>query len=182
MAFQEVQSLDADTTISLGGVNRKTGKKNPTSAEGYYLGARQINSPKSKTGKAWLYFFQTPTGNLGVYGKTDLDKKMGSAVPGQMMRITVAGMVPTPNGDMYKFKVEVDADNTIDVSNLSTEAVVTSSDDDTSYTSASIEQDAYTEETQDDEDALQAAALAAAERKAKVEALLKGKGAASKTK
>ena len=32
-----------------------------------------------------------------------------------MIRITQTGTVPTPNGDMYKFTVEVDAENTIEV-------------------------------------------------------------------
>ena len=40
MAFKEVQSLEAENAISLGGRNKKTGKENPTKAEGYYLGSR----------------------------------------------------------------------------------------------------------------------------------------------
>ena len=40
MGFQELNGLDADVTISLGGVNRKTGKPNPVKVEGYYLGKK----------------------------------------------------------------------------------------------------------------------------------------------
>lgn len=117
MAFKEVQNLDAENTISLGGFNKKTRKENPTTAEGYFLGSKTVASPKSKTGQAFLHILKTPSGNLGVWGKTDLDRKLATVTPGNLVRITQNGMVPLPGGnEMYKFKVEVDTANCIEVS------------------------------------------------------------------
>lgn len=178
MAFTEVQTLDAENTTAIGGVNRKTGKKNPASAEGYYIGTRQVDSKKSKSGKASIHFLQTPKGNLGIWGKTDLDRKLSSVPVGAMVRVSFTGMTPTPNGDMYKYKVEVDGSNTIPVS---TSSLGADTDDSQEAVSSSEEQDEYeeTEETAggfEEEDSAQSAALAALERKNKVQALLNGKG------
>ncbi len=117
MGFKEVQTLDADTTITIGGFVKKTGKKNPTQIEGFYLGKREVTGGKfTRPGKKdRIYFLQTADGNVGVWGKTDLDRKMDAVTPGTMIRIGYAGMTPTPNGDMHKYKVEVDETNTIEV-------------------------------------------------------------------
>jgi hypothetical protein len=170
MAFKEVASLDAENTIAIGGVNKKTGKKNPASAEGYYLGSRKV---ANKNGESSIHFLQTPQGNLGVWGKTDMDRKLGGVVAGTMIRISFTGMTATPRGDMYKYKVEVDNDNTIAV-DTTLAANNTGADEGESYDSGADndgEEDSYEEE-----ESSQSAALAALERKAKVEALLKGKG------
>lgn len=155
MAFKQVVDLDCEVTTALGGVNKKTGKANPTRVEGYYVGRKEVDSPKAKTGKAYLYILQTNKGNLGVWGKTDLDRKMSSATLGAMTRITQSGMSPTKNGDMYKFTVEVDADNTIEVSAP-----------DSGYQSASNDdEDDYLEETSlDSEDDVDVAPPAPAAR------------------
>lgn len=117
MAFKEVLDLETDTTTALGGINRKTGKPNPKSVEGYFIGSRQVDSPKSKGGKAFLHVFETSKGKVGVWGKTDMDRKLTSAPLGAMTRVTHTGMQATKNGEMYKYKIEVDAENTIDVPN-----------------------------------------------------------------
>lgn len=177
MGFTEVRTLDAENTTALGGRNKKTGKANPTGAEGYYLGTREVESKKSRDGKAKIHFLQTSKGNLGIWGKTDLDRKLGNVTPGTMVRITQNGTVPTPNGDMYKFKVEVDASNTIDVSEL-TEASGSSGESTEENYEASEDNDAdedSNDTSYEAEEASQSAALSALERKAKVEALLKGK-------
>ena len=167
MAFKEVASLDADNVIALGGFNKKTKKDNPKRAEGYYLGSRQVKSPKSKTGFANIHIFQTDKGNLGVWGKTDMDRKLSQVTPGVMTQITFTGMKPTKNNDMYVYKVEVDEENTIEVSAAPPEVESTSEESDEETTESE-------EETEEevDEDAQQAQALAAAERQAKVQALL----------
>lgn len=177
MAFKAITDLSADTTISLGGTNRKTGKKNPSSVEGYYLGKRAVKDTKKKSGESYIYFFQTSAGNIGVWGKTDIDRKLGAVPLGSMTRVSFDRMVPTPNGEMYKYKVEVDAENTIEVADLSAGAA----NEGFSASTATWDNDGGEEETatysdasEDEEDAGQAAALAAAERKAKVEALLRG--------
>lgn len=169
MAFREVNDLSTDVTISLGGTNKKTGKKNPTSIEGYYLGSRQVEDKKKKSGVSYIYVFQTAEGNVGVWGKTDLDRKMQSAPLGAMIRATHSGMRATPNGEMYTYKVEFDADNTVEVAGL--EASFPNRE--SSFTA----DDGAGEESiiDEDDDEAQSAAFAAAERAAKVAALLKGK-------
>lgn len=118
MGFQTLVSLDCDTAIQLGGKDRKTGKAHPTSIEGYYVGSKEIASPKSKTGFSKLHVFQTSKGAVGVWGKTDLDRKLASATIGVMTRVTFTGLKETKNNPMYVYKVEVDADNSIDVASL----------------------------------------------------------------
>lgn len=122
MGYKEVTTLDADTTITIGGVVKKTGKKNPTNIEGFYLGKREVTGGKfTRPGKKdSIYFLRTADGNVGVWGKTDLDRKMNSVTPGAMIRISYAGTTPTPNGDMHKYKVEVDMSNTIEVDDYAT--------------------------------------------------------------
>lgn len=178
MAFKAVTDLSADTTISLGGFNKKLKKDNPTSVEGYYLGKKEVADQKKKSGKSFIYILQTPKGNLGVWGKTDMDRKMTQVATGNMIRITHVGMTPTPNGEMYKYSVEQDDSNTIEVATADTQD--NSGADD--YSAGGDETSYVSEESLDDEDASQEVALAkakldAAARKAKVEALLKNKRA-----
>lgn len=179
MAFQQVQVLDADNVIALGGVNKKTGKKNPTQVEGYYLGAREVESRKSKDGKAKIHFFQTSKGNIGVWGKTDLDRKLSSVGAGTMVRATFSGMKPTPNGEMYSYKVEHDPENAIEVSlSDSNDSDSDSSSEDTT-SNDSYEESEETSTEDDEDESISAATLAkdAAERKQRVQNLLKNKKA-----
>lgn len=170
MSFKEVASLDADVTIALGKTNKETGKPYPKQVEGYYLGNRTV---ESKRGNSKLHFLQTPKGNVGVWGTTDLNRKLSQVVPGTMIRATSTGTKATPKGDMYTYKVETDSSNTIDVSDL-TEVSAADDSNSTNYDSDAETNDDSSYES--DEDTEQVAALAAAERKAKVEALLKSKG------
>lgn len=174
MAFKELASLDADTILSIGGVNKKTGKKNPTSIEGYYLGSRKVESKKGKDGFSTIHFFQTSKGNVGMWGKTDSDRKLANATAGAMTRVSFVGMQSTPNGDMYKFKVEVDLDNSIDVADLSAE------DTGDNYSEVDSYEASDTEEAQGSDDDYEQVAVQAAqeERKNRVQNLLsKGKKA-----
>jgi hypothetical protein len=120
MGFSEVNSLDSDITIILGGTNRKTGKANATQIEGYFLGTREIGPNKFNKSKTdCLHFFQTPDGNVGVWGKSDMDKKLKAVVPGTMTRVTFTGERDVGKGNpMLCYKIEVDTDNTIDVAAL----------------------------------------------------------------
>lgn len=182
MAFKTITSLDSDITIALGGTNKKTGKANAQQIEGFYLGKREVEDRKKKSGKSAIYYFQTPKGNVGVWGKTDLDRKMQGVTPGVMVRATCTGTRETPNGDMYTFKVEVDEDNAIEVVGLS--AGVDSSEegfaDDNDLDVSVSNTEEYSTQDADDEDAAQEAALAAAAakaaKKAQLQALLNGKG------
>lgn len=171
MGFKEIASLDADKTIALGGKDKKTGKPNPTSVEGYYLGSREV---ENGMGKSKIHFFQTSKGNVGVWGKTDSDRKLAGVTPGVMTRISFTGMQSIPGKQpMYKYKVEVDNENTTEVSTASSEALSADGQEDAvDYGDNEFVSD---EDTSDDEAEVNAAAIAAAERKAKVQALL-GKG------
>lgn len=119
--FQEIADLDCSKTTAIGGTDKKSGKKNPTSITGFFIGTRKVASPKSKDGQANLHVLQTSSGNVGVWGKTNLDQKMLAVDPGQMIRISFVGMVDTKNNPMYKYKVEVDASQTIEVAGVSEE-------------------------------------------------------------
>lgn len=179
MGFQTVTDLDAETTISLGGYNKKTKRDNPTSVEGYYLGSRKVDSKKAKSGYCYIYYFQTPKGNVGVWGKTDLDRKMQTVELGVMVRASFSKMVTTPNGEMYKYLVEFDNANSIPVSSLP----VGEANDNANYSDSRDNDsiDSLEESSQDEEDVQQTAALLAAERQAKVQALLNSnKGKVSK--
>lgn len=172
MGFKEVLSLDCDNAIKLGGTDRKTGKAHETSIEGYYLGFRQVESSKAKSGFTKLHVFQIPKGTIGVWGRTDLDRKLSTASLGVMTRVTYTGMKETKNNPMYMYKVEVDSDNAIDAGALEAQ-------------NASIGEDADEEtDPSDEEEALdevpttraippkRVAEAPSAERQAKVRALL----------
>ncbi len=113
--FVEVPDLDCSKTYAIGGVDKKSGKKNPVTATGYYIGTKQVPSKKSKTGLAALHIIQTLEGNHGIWGKTNLDQKMRAVKPGQLCKIDFVGMVETENNPMYKYKVAVDQTRTIEV-------------------------------------------------------------------
>lgn len=180
MGYEEVQDLGTDNVIALGGFNKKTKKDNPLSIEGYYLGSREVPSKLAKTGVAKIHVFKTPKGNVGVWGKTDIDIKLGGVKPGTMTLVKFDKMQATKTGEMYKYKVSVDKSNTIEVAGSES----FSSEEDTPYSGGNQtpEEEETVEEDDEDEDALQAQALAQAERQAKVAALLRnnGKGKAAK--
>lgn len=142
MGFKPILDLDCDTAIALGGFNKKSRSENPTVIEGYFLGSKVVDSPKSKDGKAKLHIFQTADGNVGVWGKTDLDRKMLSVSPGSMTRAAFAGMAPSKNGEMYKYRVEQDSENTIDVVTAPKNVPVEALD---------AEEDSYDEDSLDEE-------------------------------
>lgn len=118
MAYKTKVELTANTTITLGGVNEATGKANPTSIEGFYLGSRV--TPDKGYGPGLLHFFQTPTGNVGVWGKTRLNNLLTSDVKGQMCLVTFMGMGTKVKGKRppYTYKLQHDEDNVIDVTGL----------------------------------------------------------------
>lgn len=178
MAYKKLVSLEASTMISLGG-RRKTGEKNPTSAEGYYLGFKTVPDNKKKSGTNNIFYLQTPKGIVGVWGKTDLNKQMQGAVKGQMTLIEVTGTRTVPNGEMHVFEISQDDTNTTDVPNFSTSASAQEEDVGEVHDGGT-----YDEYGQDEDDYVQDAApaksrtaaksdgLAAEAKRAKVEALL----------
>ncbi len=185
MAFKELMSLDADTTISLGGIDRKTNKPNPKTIEGYFIGTKLIASSKAKDGFSRLHILQTAKGNVGVWGKTNLNQKLQTVTPGVMIRITQNGKQNTPNGEMYLYKVEHDESNIVDVdlapknkAVVSDEPVEASTavDDDFEETDLDVEA-AYEDEVPYTPPTAPKKAVATpdAERAARVQALLKSR-------
>lgn len=181
MAFEKLVDLDCDKAISVGGRDKKTGKANPTSIEGYFLGTRQVTSKFSKSGFGPLHIFQTEEGNVGVYGKTNLDPKLKNVEPGTMTRVKFTGTRPTDKGnDMICYSVEIDRGNTIDVSSFSpnNDGAASEASDEGDFDDA----DADAEDTAEvDEPApprptrpAQAATPPSAAQQAKVQALLNG--------
>lgn len=118
MAFEKVATLDTDSTITIGGKDKKTGKSNPPSIEGYFLGTKALGPNKFNRSKTdYMHVFQTQDGNVGVWGKTHMDRQLLSVLPGTMTRVTYAGTKDVGKGnDMTCYLVEVDNENTIPVS------------------------------------------------------------------
>lgn len=131
MGFEILATLECDgDPIQIGGRDKHSGKENPKSVEGYYMGFKMT---EGKFGPSKLHVFKTKNGNTGVWGKTNLDSQLLQVKPGTMTRATFTGTVPSNKGnDMLKFKVEVDKSNTIDV-----EGVATSTSDDFNASDAS---------------------------------------------
>lgn len=116
MAYKEITDLDTDTIIALGGYNKKEGKANPTQIEGYFLGSKTVESKKSKTGTCQIHVFETAKGKVGVWGKTNLDRKLSRSVLGHMTLVLQAGTKVTEFGEMYLYTVKQDSENSIEVS------------------------------------------------------------------
>jgi hypothetical protein len=114
MAYEDLVNIQV---VSLGGINAKTGKKNPTELEGYYLGSEQrpnkFNPEKPKN----FYKFQTASGDIGVYGSAGIDDALKSARIGLMTKLVSTGQVKdTGKGNPMKlFKAAQDKTNTLSV-------------------------------------------------------------------
>jgi len=119
MAYEQ---LNETQVISLGGVSQKTGKKNPTELEGYYLGSElrpnKFNPDKPKN----FYKFQTASGEVGIYASAGLDKIMQGARVGLMTKVTDTGKTrDVGKGNPMKiFSVAQDKTNVIDVGGSNT--------------------------------------------------------------
>ncbi len=129
MAYQETNDLGCDKTFSLGGIrtDKKTGKKykNPKEVEGYYVGTKKgIDTGNDKPSN--LHFFEGEvkndkgetifTGKVGIWGKTDLDRKAGQWKVGLMTKAYFDKMqdpseVKRGRKQMYLYKGFQDPDN-----------------------------------------------------------------------
>lgn len=117
MAFKKVATLDTDSAVTIGGKDKKTGKANPKSIEGYFLGTKALGPNKFNKSKTdYMHILQTQEGNIGVWGKTHMDRQLLSVSPGTMIRVTFSGTKDVGKGnDMNCYLVEVDEDNRIEV-------------------------------------------------------------------
>ncbi len=120
MAFKKKLDVNADTAIALGGKNGQ-GKANPTEIEGHYLGAKSV---ETDYGPAKLHVFATESGNVGVWGKTNLNRILTNEQLGQMCRVTFTGMGKAQKGRRppYNYELQYDDENTIDVSGINLSA------------------------------------------------------------
>lgn len=125
-----IKKFDGQTsrTVNLGGEGQ------PTSIEGFYLGAKDI---AGDYGTAKLHIFQTHNEFVGVWGKSRLNNLLTDDHKGQMCLVNFTGMIaPTKKGrrPSYGFSLEYDPSNTVDVGsinvNTSSEAAVESDNDD----------------------------------------------------
>lgn len=181
MAYETKSTLSADNTIKLGGKDSKTNKANPTFVEGYYLGAKNT---ETTYGEGKLHIFQTAKGNVGVWGKTNMDRLLTSDHVGQMCLLTFTGMGQAQKGRNapYNYKLQFDRANTVDVSNIDLSATDESEPD---YNDEPLEETAVEDDTADYVSEPVVTARAAtprqpartpnAEQQAKVRALLAGK-------
>ena len=129
MAYKKALDLSADTTIQLGAPG------NPTSIEGYYLGAKEIDGDY---GVGKLHIFHTAKGNVGVWGKSNSNRILTLDRVGQMCMLSFTGMGKAQKGRKppYTYELQYDSDNTIDVgglvANANADAAASSYDDDAS--------------------------------------------------
>lgn len=185
MGYQKKSDLSTETTIQLGGVNKKTGKPNPSFVEGYYLGAK---TTQSDFGEGKLHVFQTASGNVGVWGKTNSNRLLSAEHVGQMVKLSFTGMGKAQKGRAapYNFELLFDADNTIAVSSeaattFGEQEAAESYEDAPDYSAEETEIDAEEEEALDVAPPARpvmpkrAATPPSAESRAKVQALLNGR-------
>lgn len=130
------ESLEQEYKIvKLGGIDKTTGKKNPTQLEGYYLGF-ELRPNKFNPQKPQHFFkFQTQAGLVGTYGNSaGMVRAMRNAVEGCMTKLVDTGeTLDTGKGNpMRVFKAWQDKANTIDVSTVNVEEPTASDDNYTS--------------------------------------------------
>lgn len=179
MAYKKKVELRTDTAITLGGTD-ESGKVNQTKVEGYYLGSKTI---ESDFGPGKLHIFQTEKGNIGVWGKTHLNSLLSAELAGMMVLVTFEGMQkPAKKGrrPSYSYSVQYDEDNKIDVSGIS--ATEDSATQDDTYSDDQYDSSDDVADVVDDTPApkqvsrpTQAAAVADAARREKIQALLNDK-------
>ncbi len=122
MAYKTKLDAKTDEAIKLGG------EGNPSSIEGYYLGAK--DTPDTGYGPGKLHIFQTEKGNVGVWGKTNINRLLTADHAGQMCLLEFTGMGERRKGRnaAYEYKLSYDEDNTIDTSGLNVNAAEASED------------------------------------------------------
>lgn len=180
MAYRELTTLQCDKYLKLGGLNEKTGEKNPTVFEGYFLAKKTGKSNLDPNKDAYLYVFKTREGNVGINGTKSINDGMEAAVPGQMTMITFIGVKALKAGKkMNLYTINQDDTNTIAVS---TPTPVQASRDEEEDSEENSNDDTTEENDYEAEEQAAKSALAAAERKANVDALLKGNKGSSTRK
>lgn len=167
MAYKKKPSLDVETVLKLGGVD-KNGKAYPKQIEGFYVGARTV---ENEQGISTIHVFQTAKGNVGIWGSKTLNTTLSGNDVGYMVRVTYLGKKKLTKGrTQHMYDIEIDEDQRSD--EVGIEAA--GSEEDTYEASEETEDEAGAETSNSDyEDTSSAlSASSAAERKAKVQALV----------
>lgn len=142
MGYEKLSDVQ---TVILGGVDKKTGKRNPTELEGYFLRVEQRPN-KFNTDKPQNYYvFQTQNGEEGVFGKAGLDREMKKASPNAMTKVVHTGTTrDTGKGNpMVVFDVFQDKSNIIEQA-YAQASVDHNSDEEDSYQETDVsEEDSY---------------------------------------
>lgn len=115
MPYEELGSVEV---VVLGGVDKASGKRNPSELEGYLLSVEQRPNKFNPAKPQNFYIFQTKEGNKGVYGKAGIDSVLKGARLGAMTKLVATGQtLDTGKGNPMKvFKGFQDKTNTVDVS------------------------------------------------------------------
>lgn len=158
MAYQKMTDLAADTVVALGQGEGKLPK-----IEGYYLGSRQVTT---SNGPSNIHVFQTPKGNVGVWGTKKINDNLGNGTRGVMTLVEYKGKVKLQGGKtQHTYNFFTDPDNKIEVSQLASGV-----SDIPAEEYGNNGEEVQEEELDDDTQALIAAEQSA--RQAKVQALL----------
>lgn len=114
MAYEELGSVD---TVTLGGVDKATGKKNPTEIEGYLVEVQKRPNKFKPNDPQNFYVFQTQSGMKGVYAKAGIDSVLKGAQLGAMTKLVATNeTLDTGKGfPMKVFKGYQDKTNTVEV-------------------------------------------------------------------
>lgn len=181
MGYENVVSLECDEIIALGGVSKKTGKANPKSIEGFYLGST-TRETKSGEKPSTVYVFSTEKGNIGVWGKTHLDRIMPGAKVGLMTLLTQEGTRPTKHMDMYLFNVKQDKTRSIDVGTVTSfdERSTDSAEESFGYDEGLPEPEEVVETYVAPKPPVKAAVTPSAESQAKIRAALAARSATAR--
>ncbi len=119
-------------TISLGGIDKTTGKKNPTEFEGYYLRTETRPNKFNPAKPQNLYVFKTSGGDVGLFGKAGIDREMKKARPGYMTKVinTEETLDVGKGNPMTLYEVYQDRSLSINVSEFNPSPTELSSEDD----------------------------------------------------
>lgn len=110
MAYEKV-GMFTENNIKLGGINKKTGKPNPTTLEGYYKGTKEVKNEVFE-GVSQIHVFKTKAGDVGVWGAANLNYQIKDCQKGVSTLIKFMGTKPSKKGSpMQVFEVLQDKSN-----------------------------------------------------------------------
>lgn len=125
------EELEKTRSVQLGGVNKTTGKKNPTELEGYYVGVEKLPNKFNPGQPKNFYKFLTAAGEVGIFASAGLDYVLKGATPGLMTKVVSTGeTLDTGKGNPMKvFKAYQDKTNSVgDTVAASTESLSSGED------------------------------------------------------